>query len=634
MSARLRTLLAYGITAALLAAVMLVYLNPATAFAECKPDGLPDFAGNAVPGQLDPAIENPSGGNYYGNYGWSGLKWYTCDITDIGAPMPDLLAVLDTWFGNAFMGFAVLLGSIMTALHKWMAQPSTAFAGIDEKITQLSDITIGLFFDDWALAAFVFAGITIIAAAITKNIRSVGLILGASFAAVGFVSVVGYAPLQVAQSTDGVASSIVSAADQSALALVGIPESGGGGGELSATPAEATGAILNDALLQPFWRLGQTGTSDWLPTTDAMFTSSTVSWEQVEAGYDPEDIADDYDQAVQDVRDDEDLAGQYTTIKGQSYNRAGAGAMGMFVMTVVALIRIPAEALIFLGMLVFRFIPILGPVFALLAIIPPTRGAATAALKVVAASVYNVIVFGIIASVHTGITALLYVGAENLFIATLISTIVTFLLWQLSKPFRSVTKLATGEAVAQHLADAPDAPGKAVKGVIGMATGTVMGQLGADAVRRRKGKGGDDDNRLSRADRAHPSTEQVHPGWAEAPPVNPAWSETPVMAPYATPGSTADSPTAEGFADAPMGREQRLTALDGVSIANANVTQAQEVTVNDQGEYQWAPVIQPQAGVGGGDSDFFVPDRAWWNDQAQDAANANETIWLPERSDA
>lgn len=647
-----RRLLSYAIAAALLAAVMFVYLSPATpAFAECRPDGLPDFAGNAVPGQLDPAVESPTGGNYYGQYGWSGLKWYTCDIQDVGAFAPDMIAILDTWFGNAFMGVAVLLASIMTALHKWMAEPSTAFAAIDEKITQLSDITIELFFDDWAMPAIVFAGVTIVAAAITKNIRSVGLTLLAVVGAVGFVAVVGYAPVQIAQSTDGVASSIVSAADQSALEVAGIPESGGTGNDLSASPEEATGAVLNDAILQPFWRLGQTGTTEWLPTTDAMFTTSTVRWDQVADGFDPEAVAEEYDQAVEEVKNDEELSGQYTTIKGQSYNRAGAGFMAMATVAVVAMIRIPAEALIFLGMLVIRFIPILGPIFALLAIIPMTRGAATAALKVVAASIYNVIVFGVIASVHTGITALLYVGATNLFVSLLISTIVTFLLWQLSKPFRSVTKLATGEAVARHLAEAPDAPGKAVKGVIGMATGTVMGSLGVNALERRRAKRGESDNRITRPDRAHPGRETetspmlVHPGWREAPPINTAWNAEPA-GPTANPGPAGSSGQTDtsaagegetndgqtGSANGSMGNEPSLTAVDGVTIDTPETVQRQEL-VTEQGDLLYRPGATPPVGVDASEADFFVPaqptERVWWRDAADDATR--DGIWLPDR---
>lgn len=539
-----RVMMAVGIVA-LLATIFLVFAPLSPAAAECKPPGIPDYAGSGVNGTIDTKTEAPSNGNYYGLYGWGGLRWNTCDTAG-SLGIVDVLAELDTWAGNALLGAASGLAAIMTGMHKWSADPGAMLAGIDEKITQLSQIGVELFFGQWAFALIVFAAIGVLAAAFTKNIRTALMTVLCIGAACGFISMVSAFPLTIAQSTDGVASAIVSAADQKALEYAGIPDASPEGGGIYATPEEATGAILRDTMLQPMWRMGQSGVMTPADPTEAMFKASTASYAEVAEGYDPEKKRDDYNSAVDAVKNDESIANQYQTIKGQSYNRTGAGFLALLMVGTVALIRIPAEALMFLGVLVIRFIPIIGPIFAALAIPEQTRPAAVSALKIVAAAVFNVVVFGTIAAVHTAVTAILYVNTANLFVNTIISVLVTYLLLNLSKPYRSVTKLATGRAAAQAMEAAPDGPGNALKGLIGMATGTVIGGKMLNAVgtgRDKKGKEGKDKEgrQLQTLDREHGGPEPVvHEGWKEAPPVHEGWSNDPTVAPIT--GTDDDGP--------------------------------------------------------------------------------------------
>lgn len=498
--------------------ILVVFTPVSAALAECKPDGIPAYAGTGVSGALDPKVETSSGGNYYGLYGWAGLRWNTCDL---GGPIPDIMAEMDTWVGNALMGGAAGLASIMAALHKWTANPGPVLKPIDDKIADFSKVTVDLVFGNWAFALIVFAALGIFVFAFTRNVRRAGMTVIAVVCSLAFIGVVQSAPLQIAQSTDGVASGIVSIADQRAMELSGIPASAPDGGGIYANTQESTGAILRDGMLQPMWRMGQSGGTETAKKTEDMFKASTASWSEVSKGYKPETKRDAYNKAVDAVKNDDKTESQYQTVKGQSYNRTGAGFLALLMVGIVALIRIPAEAYMFLGMVVIRFIPILGPVFAGLAIPEPTRPAAMGALKIVAASIFNVIVFGIIASIHTAITAMLYVNPVNLFLNTLLSALITYLLLKLSKPYRSVTKLATGQAVSAALEDAPNGPGNALKGVVGMVTGTVIGSSISGANERRKEKKKD---AMERQDRPHNGPD-IHEGWKEAPPINPSWGD-------------------------------------------------------------------------------------------------------------
>lgn len=529
MNGFLKRILSGAGIVALLAAVLFVFAPVSPAMAECKPPGIPDHAGAGVNGSIDPQIEQPSGGNYYGLYSWGGLRWNTCDLGGIGGIGTDVMADLDTWAGNALLGLGSGLGAIMTAMHKWSADPGALLQPIDDRITQLSEISTELFFDQWAYALIAFAAVGVAVASLTRNVRKTMMTMVAVVAACGFVAVVSSFPLAIAQSTDGVASTIVSAADARALELAGIPNASPEGGGIYANTDESTGAILRDGMLQPMWRMGQSGVTSAAEPTEAMFTASTASWDEVESGYDADEKRDAYNEAVDAVKNDPAISNQYQTIKGQGYNRSGAGALGAFMVFVVALIRIPAEALMFLGMLVIRFIPLIGPIFAALAIPEQTRPAAIGALKIVAASIFNVVVFGVIAAVHTALTAILYVNVANLFISTILSCLITYLLLKFSKPYRSVTRLATGRAVAQSLEGAPDGPGNAVKAVVGMATGTVIGNFANGNGNTGRDKKDKEDRKLSRVDREHAGPDFVHRGWREEPHIHAGWATAPII---------------------------------------------------------------------------------------------------------
>lgn len=556
---RLLTLLAL---IGMIVLAIIVFTPPPAAFADCKPDGLPAQAGTGISGSIDPATSDPSNANYYGNYGWAGLRWYTCDIGNTSFTK-DNFAEIDTFMGSSLMGGAAFEGSLMTAMHKWTAQPKVFLEPIDQKVAQLSEVTRTVLFDQWIYPVIAFAALGVIMLAVTKKVRPAVMTVGVAALACGFVSIISTAPLAVAQSTDGVASSIVSAADAQALKYAGIPtgsaatdqKNSKGQHIVGANESEATGAVLNDAMLQPLWRLGELGSTDWTANSDALWRASVASWSEVKKGYKPETKRDDYNTAVDKVKNNQQTANEYTTIKGQSYNRTGAGFIALVEMSIVGAIRVIADALIFLGMLVMRFVPLFGPLFALLAIPEATRGAATAGLKVVAASIFNVIVFGVIAAVHTALIAVLYIGsvnaAGNIFVVTVLSALCTFFLLKISKPYRSVTRLATGTAVSQELHGMADGPGKMVRSILPLITGTAASTIGnftADGLEGSKRKRGDRDSATQqiRPDASHSGAEfqppvasysgpeqdpaaapQIHPDWMMPPPVNEHWNEAP-----------------------------------------------------------------------------------------------------------
>ena len=98
----------------------------------------------------------------------------------------------------------------------------------------------------------------------------------------------------------------------------------------------------------------------------------------------------------------------------------------------------------------FRFIPIIGPIFAVLGVWHVTRGVAKEGLNMVGAAAINVIVFGVLAALHTTLIAFM---AKNLDFAPMLffSAIVTYIFWKFTKPFRSLTEMVSPSSVKQSM---------------------------------------------------------------------------------------------------------------------------------------------------------------------------------------
>lgn len=441
----------YWLLVALFAGVLLSVLIPEAAMAKCQPDGVPDRAGSGFAGLLDARNSTMGGNSLYGDYGYAGLTWNACDL---GGPIagnewagnPD--AMLDTTIGNAGLGVAKWIAALASGLHAWNANPSETLKPFDDTVVQLSNFVRELVVDQWAIVSILIGAVFMFVWAITKEARKAMVSMLIFCAATTFLAVVGAQPLRVAQAIDGVASSVVNEADQRALAIAGI----------DAEPKEAIGAILNDQILYPLWAKGALGRDD--QTKAGADTYANRLYRAQATTYDQADVsAEDKKNEYEDVFDDlgkSDDAQMQDTLRGKGYyNRSAMGIGAAIISLLVSGIRIISEFLIFASVLIFRFVPIIGPIFAVLAMNKFTRGVAREGLNMVGAAAINVVIFGVCASLHTAIIA--FFAAKFDFAALMFaSAIVTFVFWTFTKPFRSLTQLATGGRINGALHGATD----------------------------------------------------------------------------------------------------------------------------------------------------------------------------------
>ncbi|WP_421084844.1 hypothetical protein [Rothia nasimurium] len=442
---------AYWLAVALLAGMLLSLIIPEAALAKCQPDGVPERAGAGLAGLLDARNSTMSGNSLYGDYGYAGLTWHACDL---GGPIagnewagnPD--AMLDTTIGNAGLGLAKWIAALASGLHAWNSNPSETLKPFDDTLVQLSTFVRELVVEEWAIVSLLIGAAFMFVWAITKEARKAMVSILIFCLATGFLAIVGAQPLRVAQSIDGVAASIVNNADQRSLAIAGI----------DAAPEEAIGAILNDQILYPLWAKGALGRDDQTKAgadtyATRLYKAQATTYD--EANVSAEDKRNEYEDIFDELGDSEDAQMQ-DTLRGKSYyNRSAMGVGAAIIAALVAGIRIVSEFLIFASVLIFRFIPIIGPIFAVLAMNKFTRGIAREGLNMVGAAAINVVIFGVCASLHTAVIA--FFSARFDFAPLMFAAaIVTYVFWTFTRPFRSLTQLATGGRINGAMHGATD----------------------------------------------------------------------------------------------------------------------------------------------------------------------------------
>lgn len=455
----------------------------APAFADsnnCKPPpGVPDSAGSGMQGGID---DQPKGGNgttLYEQYGWSGLGWHTCDLGEDGwITMPEAAkdpgAFIDTSVGSILMGGASTLGAIMTQLSEWVSDPGTLLAPVDGSLVPVTESVEKSVWGPWASVLVIGAGCGVAWAARRGNPRQAfRTIMAILFAALS-VSAVGKT-WQVGTGNLGPDGREITVGKPGAVALGQFFDSAASDvtGEVSknltggANANIASGATLYDQVLVPLWVEGAVGPGAGDASTPGtlahdLFHANTMSWEEVSSGQNPKDKQDEYVRVAKILDGKEEgpysaNSTKYQKLRGVAGGRSGVGFQALVTMVMIASIRIPSLIFVLMGLIVIRFVVMFIPIWALFAIIGKTRPTAIAAGKMVFAAVYNAAVFGVLGLVHTAVVSAIISSpspAGFTFLKLVLIIAWTIVMWVVSKPFRSVTVPALGDAfsgASQHV---------------------------------------------------------------------------------------------------------------------------------------------------------------------------------------
>lgn len=646
---RLRQRLVLALCGVLLALVgTVVTAQPAAA--ECTPGNVPQLAGSGLPGLIDDKTSAEDPTTKYGQYGWAGLRWTTCDLdrSALGIPREDTLDVkIDTFLGNLGLGLAVTLAATMTQLHQWAVYPGALLAPIDGLLTDITNAVKDSTWTPW-VAAFIIAaavGVCMIAfrGEVRRAWRTVAAV-GLACLAIAWISTPVVStrlandsgsspsgPLQfetvrmsgaehAATVFDGAAASIVSSVDTN------IAKTKPKGDDQPTDDDEARGAILQDKLLWSLWARGELGgQAAAAKYGEDLYKAAAVKWSDA-ASVDSDKRRQEFSKVAERIQKDDPAT--YDQLRGASLGRSGYGLLAAVIMGCIALIRIPAELMMIAGLLVMRVLVMFAPVLALAAILESTRPVAKAGLKIAIASVVNVAIYGVIASIHAAATGFIVTKAQNLALATAGIVVLTIVVWLIAKPFRSVTRPATGQQAADAMTSAGDnaasMPGRWFGGIT-----SGLGALAGSYLGSKPRGGGSPGAAPESPHQDQPESIRSNPlpyplPWPNMPPPNPPAPSPP--APPNPPGSPGGSypvlvPEVEGGPDgapALSGGPSRPPLPPGAASDSAELPAAESrVTIAIEAPGNGSPVPIGVSPAGGGtgryeyelEPELFRPDQ-------------------------
>lgn len=472
---RLLLALAMIITSGLL---MFGAAQPAAAD-DCKPPAIPDQAGSGMPGVIDDQTTSTEPASWYGKYGWSGLRWNTCDMTNlVGMPTAEgAMMSVQNAIGNAGMGTGTFLAAVITQLHQWSIDPGEVMQPIDDVLGKVTKAIEKATWTKYAAVVMLLAAIGIILNATRGEIRSAmrtaGAVLVACLAVAWVTTPVDQAkgdPIcdpatgKCTVPTEKVPGAVAAASmfdDLTTKVNGDVADSlNQYVGNKGNSNDEVVGATMNDRLLYRLWVLGEIGppSSDVAKKyADKLYKASTVSYADIGKA-NPDNKRNEYNKLAQQIKKDDPTA--YDTLRGVKSGRAGYGALAAINMIMIAAVRVPAALMMIAGLLALRVLVMCVPILAMLAIVPATRPIAVSAAKLALRQLVNVIIYGVITAIHAVAVGAIATYSANLGILTggiMLLTLVCIVI-MIALVVRSVR--AHKELAKETVNNVTDAPGQ------------------------------------------------------------------------------------------------------------------------------------------------------------------------------
>lgn len=422
---------------------------PVPGLEDCKQAPTPDMPGTGMGGffagapdklpvDADPFVAG-SNTTIYEQYGYAGLRWSTYDL-GCGPDMmrqPD--AVIGTSMSNWMMQAPIALTALTGSLTKVAFDPG--FLGVlDPSMEQVSAVLHDNLFASWAPGIIALLGMIIILASRRQALSTTAGAVGWAVLVVLIATALFRWPVEAGQAADGTVTTT--------LGTVASKLSGHGD---DLDPGTAVASNIEEAILYRGWLAGNFGSPDSETAKTygaALFKTQALTWREADLVHrDPEKgkklierKQEEYAAVAEAIKNDDPSAYEYLT--GQrSETRVGYAALAVLG-AFLALPFLLVSALLMLGcFLIVRLAVMMFPAFAVLGLLPATRGIVLGLGRTVGAAVVNAIIFGIGAVVTIAVIGILFHpgGGTPAWLSLVLMPVFTFMMWVALKPFRRLT---------------------------------------------------------------------------------------------------------------------------------------------------------------------------------------------------
>jgi len=326
--------------------------NPFSIFGSCKTPPTPQPPGQGMSGwaEIKPAPPpapaaafgaHPASTEYV-QYGYAGLVWSTYDQ---GCVDTNFGTMIDTSFGDLFMGGAKVIVAVDNTVHTWASGPSWMNA-LTPLVTGANGALYKALFVTWAAVALMIVGLSVILRAHRSDMPSALTLSAWALLIIGLVSGVVAAPAWAGQQASALMGSTLNALDAGFV---------GPGGQANA--AQAHDSLTVSSVLYPAWLRGEFGdpaspiAQQYGPQ---LFQAQALTWSQAAAS--PQQIAatDKAEEAkwghiASQVQSASPQA--YAAIQGNANSRIGAGVLALLTAAIVCGFDLIASLVVIVALL-------------------------------------------------------------------------------------------------------------------------------------------------------------------------------------------------------------------------------------------------------------------------------------------
>jgi hypothetical protein len=399
---------------------------------ECKEAPEPDRPGTGLVGSLDPpTLSAGEPGSVYNEVGYAGLVWHNYDLGCAGTAF-NPASTTDTWLGNQAFNVAKFGVGGVNWSHYLISGGGNLLAPLDGVIRDATAAMYQAVFTTWIGPALVVLAVILLVLAMRGDLARQAQRVAFALVALMVGSAAYLTPVQWAKAADGLLLDGVTQMQEGFLAQVGM-------GDRDTLPT-----VLVDRIVYDNWLRGEFGSPE-VPQAQQLgrdlLRAQTFTKQEVAEHRDTADVAEQKKAAFTT------LAGQmgdrYTYFQGKSGSRVGVGVLAVIQAACIALFQLLSKVLVLTALLLLRLMVMTAPAIAVVAILKPEI--LPALMRVAGAAIVNTIVVGALAGLHALLVVTLFRPGSgiDLWLALLVTGVVTVVLWAVARPFRRLVSMVS-----------------------------------------------------------------------------------------------------------------------------------------------------------------------------------------------
>jgi hypothetical protein len=399
---------------------------------DCKDAPEPDRPGTGLVGSLDPpTLSAGEPGSVYNEVGYAGLVWHNYDLGCAGTAF-NPASTTDTWLGNQAFNVAKFgVGGVNWA-HYLISGGGALLSPLDGIITAATTAMYKAVFTTWIGPALLVLSVILLGLALRGDLARQAQRVGFALAALLVGSAAYLTPIDWAKAADGLLLDGVTQMQEGFLSQVGL-------GDRDTLPT-----VLVDRVVYDNWLRGEFGSPDVPQARDLgrdLLRAQTFTKAEVAEKRDTSALAEQKKADFTGLA--ERMGDRYSYFKGESGSRVGVGVLAVVQAACIALFQLLSKVLVLVALLLMRLMVMTAPAIAVVAVLKPEI--LPALMRVAGAAIVNTIVVGALAGLHALLVVTLFrPGAQiDLWLALLVTGVVTVVLWAVARPFRRLVSMVS-----------------------------------------------------------------------------------------------------------------------------------------------------------------------------------------------